>query len=152
MANRTKMMTLRLPPETREGLERLKRERGGSMSTHLIHAANRYVRQRQHPHIGALSDAIGALAEEVEHRTGKSIVDDPETSLTFQLGISDLLERYAAKPGGPSNASKQIAAVSAGVAIGDTDRAWLTLGDLQWNQSQKTFIKLRTFRKGKVAS
>jgi hypothetical protein len=146
-----KMMTIRLPQETRQGIERISRERGGSMSSHLINAADRYIRQRQHPHIGALADAIGALAEEIEHRTGKSITDDPETSVIFQLGISDLLARYAAKPGSPSNVNKQIATFAAGVAIGATDRMW---GEFQrWGESHKVFIKSAVLgRKGKVTS
>jgi hypothetical protein len=151
MANRTKMMTLRLPPETREGLERLKRERGGSMSTHLINAANRYVRQRQHPHIGALADAIGALAEKIEHRTGKSISDDSETSTLFRDGLlSDVLARYTAepKPGSLSNINKQIATLAAGVAIGETDLAWKGWGDFQ---PQKVFVKSALGRKAKTS-
>jgi len=88
---RSEMLLLRVRPDLRRELKRLKDETGQSVASHVVRAIDQYLdRMQRAPHIERLSDQVAQLAENVERWTERKWTEDPFTAETTREALAQL--------------------------------------------------------------
>jgi hypothetical protein len=93
------MLTTRITPETRAGLERAARESGFSLSQEVERRLRESLK-REHkrpPDVLALAEAIAQVTEKIQQRTGKQWREDAFTGEALRHGIEFLIRHFAAR-------------------------------------------------------
>src|SRR5262245_59595443 len=96
---KSRMLTTRITPETRAGLERAARESGSSLSQEVERRLRESL-NREHkrpPDVLALAEAIAQVTEKIQPATGKQWREDASTGQALRHGIQFLIRHFAAR-------------------------------------------------------
>ena len=87
----SEMLLLRVRPDLRRELKRLKDETGQSVASHVVRAIDQYLdRMQRAPHIERLSDEVAQLAENVERVTERKWTKDTFTAEAIREALAQL--------------------------------------------------------------
>jgi hypothetical protein len=145
---KTKTLTTRIRPETREGLERAAAKHGRSLSQEVEHGLRFYLsglKLDQGRHIRALGEIVALLAQRIESKTGIHWNESVFTGDALRRGIEVLVSHFA-----PRGTPKTPISVKEAAAkmIGDAGEAYCSpagLGETEAGHVM-TWIEISNFR------